>query len=389
MKKVNLLLWSIVLFTVSCSDETTVFSDPKDEIQLEKNQEVLKSSVVYDYAGVLDIAESDIITGKSSKAPEDEMAGDYPLTMVAQISPPSNLTASHVHIDGDYAYVSYNLAGDDYYGGIDVISIEDPHNPQVTSRLIYSNADINSLQYSQGYLYAVGGVNAELSLTATSNSFIVKIPVFNGILDINELLYGFQPGDNATDIHVDDKEAYVTSGKEGSITIYDTKDLDVKKEELFDDLRSLAFDDNKIALLDATIGVRIVDDNLKIKKEIPIGSDFGLYTKRSIDFAGDKIVVAEGNKGVGVYSYSAGTLLQYIPILIDPNKEPVGDIVNNAVAINDDIIMMANGGAGLCLSEDKGTTAEAYGVIQLDGSINYVQTQGDYVFAASGQEGLQ
>ena len=389
MKKVYLLLWSIVLFTASCSDETTVFSDPKDEIQLEKNQEILKKSVVYDHAGVLDIAENDNITGKSSKANEDELAGDYPLTLVAQISPPSNLTASHVDIDGDYAYVAYNLAGDDYYGGIDMISIEDPHNPKVTGRLIFDNADINSLHYSDGYLYAVGGVNADLSITATSNSFVVKIPVFNGTLDTADLLYGFQPGDNATDVHVDDNEAYVTSGKQGSITIYDTKDMDVKKEELFEDLRSLAFDDNKIALLDATLGIRILDDKLKLKKEISITSDFGLYTKRSIDFVEDKIVVAEGSKGAGVYTYSLGTLLQYIPILIDPNKAPVGDIVSNAVAINKDIIMMANGGAGLCLSEDKGTTAVAYGVIQLDGSINYVQTQGDYVFAASGQEGLQ
>ncbi|NNE01887.1 MAG: hypothetical protein HKN52_01875, partial [Eudoraea sp.] len=39
--------------------------------------------------------------------------------------------------------------------------------------------------------------------------------------------------------------------------------------------------------------------------------------------------------------------------------------------------------------EDKGAEAEPYGVIQIDGSINYVQTKGDYVFAASGQQGLQ
>jgi hypothetical protein len=50
---------------------------------------------------------------------------------------------------------------------------------------------------------------------------------------------------------------------------------------------------------------------------------------------------------------------------------------------------MANGGAGLSISDDTGSTTEPYGVIQLNGSINYVQTRNDYVFAASGQEGLQ
>jgi hypothetical protein len=114
-----------------------------------------------------------------------------------------------------------------------------------------------------------------------------------------------------------------------------------------------------------------------------------LYTKRTLDFKDDKIVVAEGTNGVGIYSYSSGDRLQYLPISIDPNRAPSGDIVNNAVAINKDIIMMANGGAGLSLCEDKGADAEPYGVIQIDGSINYVQTKGDYVFAASGQQGLQ
>jgi hypothetical protein len=390
MRKVYLLLLSTALFLGACSDETTVFIDPQQDIRIETNTQLLQNSVVYSHAGVLDIAENDNISGKSNKANGEELAGDYPLTLVAQVNPPANLTASHVDVDGAYAYVSYNLAGDDYYGGIDVIDIGDPNQPRVTGRLIYSNADINSVHYSDGYLYAVGGVDAELSVRATSNSFVVKIPVVNGSFNnIGELLYGFQPGDNATDVHVDKNEVYVTSGKEGSITIYDTKDLEVKKEELFPDLRSLAFNKDKIALLDASTGIRIIDDKLKTKKEIPVSSDFGMYTKRTIDFDGEKIVIAEGNKGAGVYSYSTGALQQHIPILIDPNKEPIGDIVSNAVAINKDVILMANGGAGLCLSEDKGTTAEAYGVIQLDGSINYVQTRDDYVFAASGQNGLQ
>ena len=390
MYKTTILCAAALALTVSCSDETTVFSDPHDDIQLESSEQVLENSVVYLNAGVLDISESDNITGKSAKAGIEVFAGDYPLTLVAQINPPSNLTASHVNLVDNYAYVAYNLAGDDYYGAIDIVDVEDPHNPKLTSRLIYSNGDINSLQYSNGYVYAVGGINAETSLTATSNSFIAKIPVSGGVFNLSAgVIYGYQPGDNATDVYVDDKEAFVTSGKDGSVTIYDTKDLDVKKQELYQDLRSLAFHKNKIALLDASMGIRVLDDNLKVKKEIPINSDFGLYTKRTIDFIDDKIVVAEGINGVGVYSYSTGSLLQYIPILIDSNKEPTGDIVNNAVAINKDVILMANGGAGLSLGEDKGTDSEPYGVIQLDGSINYVQTEGDYVFAASGKQGLQ
>ncbi|NNE01576.1 MAG: hypothetical protein HKN52_00290, partial [Eudoraea sp.] len=397
MKKgLSFLFLLAFIFVVSCSDETTVFAN-EDEVNLvlENDPILLQGSVSFVNSGVLEIYEDQINSNKrASTAKEADIAGDHPITLVAQVNPPNyggtTLTASHVHVDGDFAYVSYNVAGEDYLGAIDIVDIADPNKPAVTSRLVYTNADINALQYSDGYVYAVGGVDATQSFNATSNSFIAKIEVNAGVMNVSSgILYGYQPGDNATDVHVDKNEVYVTSGKDGSITIYDAKDFDVKKEELFSDLRSLAFFDNRVALLDASLGIRILDDNLKIKGEIPISSDFGLYTKRTIDFEEDKIVVAEGTNGVGVYSYSSGNRLQYLPISIDPNRPPEGDIVNNAVAINKDIIMMANGGAGLSLCEDKGAEAEPYGVIQIDGSINYVQTKGDYVFAASGQQGLQ
>jgi hypothetical protein len=381
---------------MSCSDETTIFIDEQQGNIIKDNNAVnLKGSVSFENSGVLDITLDPTLAGKQSAKIADEPAGNYPLTLIAQVNPPiysgvANLTASHVSIDGNFAYVSYNVAGEDYYGGIDVIDVNDPTDPKVTSRVIYLNADINSLQFADGYVYAVGGMDASQSFTALSNSFITKIPVVKGIMATEAgVIYGFQPGDNATDLRIAGNEVFVTSGKNGTITVYDTKDLKVKKESAYTDLRSMAFDNNKVALLDASYGIRVLDDNLKVKKEIAINSDFGEYTKRSIDFIGDKIVVAEGPKGAGVYSYDSGTLLQYIPILIDPNNAPTGDPVTNAVAINEDMVMMANGGAGLSISDDQGDTAKPYGVIQLDGSINYVQTSGDYAFAASGQQGLQ
>ncbi len=390
-----IFLLALVLVT-SCSDETTIFIDEQGSSIFEESDAIkLAGSVNFDNAGVLDIVIDDNYSGKRTSKAADEPAGNYPLTLIAQVNSPTygpitSLTAAHVFVEDDYAYVAYNTAGEDYSGAIDIINVSDPNNPAVTSRVVYTNADINSLQYADGFLYAVGGLDAASSFTALSNSFITKIPVFGGVMDVDAgVIYGWQAGDNATDIVIDKNDAYVTSGKDGTITIYDTKNLDIKREEPFSDLRSVAFYDNEIALLDASMGIRILDDKLKTKEEISISTDFGLYTKRSIDFIGDKIIVAEGATGAGVYSYNSGTLLQYIPIITDPLNPPTGDMVTNAVAINEDMVLMANGGAGLSISDDEGNTTEPYGVIQLNGSINYVQTKGDYAFAASGQEGLQ
>ena len=394
--KARLLVAGAFLFVVSCSDETTVFKDDlQDDVIVESNETNLQSSISFDNSGVLDIYEEGSATNKFSKGQPDEPAGDYPLTLVAQVNPPtyggnSDLTASHVHVDGDYAYVSYNTVGEDYFGALEIINIANPNNPRVTSRLFYLNADINSIQYEGGYVYAAGGVNAETSVRATSNSFIAKIRVSgNRFSTSGGITYGFQQGFNANDVLIDGNKVLSTSGKDGTLTAYDKSDLSIQDEVPYDDLRSLSKNGNNIALLDAASGIKVVDANYQLVKEIPINTDFGLATKKTIDFSGDRIIVAEADKGAGVYSYSSGSLIEYIPILINPDGVDQSDIVTNAVATNDDVILMANGGAGLCLSEEGPNNTDIVGIIELEGSVNYVQSKGDYVFAASGRGGLQ
>ena len=128
------------------------------------------------------------------------------LTLVAQVKAPtyqsnSDLTASHVDIEGDFAYVSYNTVGEDYLGALEIINISDPTNPRVTSRVFFLNADINALKYDAGFVYAAGGVDAEQSATATSNSLLAKIPVSGDRFDLaTGVTYGFQQGFNANDV---------------------------------------------------------------------------------------------------------------------------------------------------------------------------------------------
>lgn len=395
-KRVPILLVAYMIFFIACSDETTVFQDDlQEDVLLENSQAKLVSSISYDKSGVLDIFEEEQIINKSFRSSKEELAGDYPLTLVAQVKPPTyqgrdNLTASHVHVDGNFAYVSYNTAGEDYLGALDIIDISNPYSPKLNSRLFYLNADINALQYNEGYLYAVGGVNAEASATATSNSFVAKLMVVNGRFDLGSgIVYGFQEGFNSNDVYVDSGKVFVTSGKDGSLTVYDQNDLSVLNEVSFADLRSLSIDNGAIAVLDAGTGITILDSNFQTLKEISISTDFGSATKKIIDFNGDKIIVSEGNKGAGVYSYSSGNLLEYIPILINPDGVDQSDKVTNAVATNKGVLLMANGGAGLCLSEENGNAADLVGIIELEGSINYVASKDDYIFAASGKEGLQ
>lgn len=394
MKKVSLGAILALIIVVSCSDETTVYKDQlQDDISLEENAVKLEGSISFDNAGVLDIFEEDALSGKSSKA--DEQAGDYPLTLVTQISAPSysgatNLGATHIDIDGDYAYVSYNTVEDGYAGAIDIINVSDPNNPKVTGRLYYTNADINSIAYDNGNVYAVGGFDSEKSTKSDSNSFVAKIQVSEGKFNLGAgIEYGFQEGFNATDVKVSDNRVFVTSGGDGFLTAYDKNTLETLDDIPFADLRSVSVQDDKIAVLDASSGVKILNSDFGVTKEINISSDFGNYSKRTLDYSNDMIVVSEGSKGAGIYDANSGSLMEYLPILINPDGVAVEDVVTNAVATNDGIILMANGGAGLCLSEEQGNNPDLVGIIELNGSINYVASKGDYIFAASGKKGVQ
>ncbi|MEM1336201.1 MAG: hypothetical protein AAF634_10130 [Bacteroidota bacterium] len=392
----NLLLSFVLVFIfISCSDTTTVFEDSADDLQEETNAAVLANSLNFEESGVLDIYEENQITGERSRFLE-EQAGTYPLSLVAQINPPTfsgadNLTASHVDLVGDYAYISYNTVDDVYAGGIDIVNVGDPARPTVTSRLYFVNADISSLKYDNGYVYAVGGVDAEQSVTATANSFVAKLQVTNGSrFNISAgVSFGFQEGFVANDVVVTPTTVLVTSGKDGFVTAYNKNDLEIINEAPFQDLRSIAVDNEKIVVLDASFGVRFLDSGLSETRQIPINADFRIADKRTLDIADNLLVVAEGDAGAGVYDVSSGALQERVPILVDPENVSPSDVVTNAAAFNEDVMLMANGGAGLAIAENTATSLDVVGVVELNGSINYVASKGDYIFAASGRSGLQ
>lgn len=394
-KKSTLLLVAVFGITLSCSDETKIYNEDLQQLVLVENSEAkLKGSLSYSKSGVLGILEESTINQKSSANKAEEQAGDYPLTLLAQILPPTyagrgQLTATHVDVDANYAYVSYNVPGAEYFGAIQVIDISDPYNPSVTSQLLYLNTDVNSIAYDNGFIYAVGGVDAESSVTATSNSVLARIACIAGKMNTaTGITYAFQAGYNANDVFVDALNVYVTSGKQGTLTAYDKNNLLVTNEVSYPDLRSVSVDNGNIAVLDAGSGIHVLNSMFQPVKDIPISTDFGPESKKTIDFMGDKIVVSEAGKGAGIYSYASSSLLEYLPILLSPTGVSQSDINTNAVAFNEGIILMANGGAGLCLAEDKGNGNELYGIIELDGSTNFVASKGDYIFAASGMEGM-
>lgn len=69
--------------------------------------------------------------------------------------------------------------------------------------MYYTNADINSVAYENGFIYAVGVVDSEKSVLDISNSFVAKIPSSNGFINIDGgITYDFQEGFVGADIRI-------------------------------------------------------------------------------------------------------------------------------------------------------------------------------------------
>ena len=390
-KSAYVLLFSICI--ISCSDQTTIFENPEDNFSIENNEQVLGNSLNFANSGVIDIIRETNSTTTNSTFNEKQ-AGDYPLTLVAQIVTPSfsgleNLTASDVHIDGDYAYVSYNTVGEDYGGAADIIFIGDPNEPRVVSRVIGRTLDLNAITFDDD-VYLVGGLDAEQSTVATANSVIIRIDVLNNRFNIpGGLAFAYQEGFTANDVVATANSVFMTSGGDGYITEFENISLDIINEAAYTDLRSVVINNDKPYVLDADFGVRVLNEDFTESTQIPISSNFGVAERRTLDVFEDRIIVSEGNNGAGVYNLNSGAFIEHIPITTNPANVAVTDIVTNAVSFNEDAILMANGGGGLSFSKFENGTIATVGVIELPGSINFVSSKGDFIFAASGSEGLQ
>lgn len=394
MKKLSAVLLITILIFTGCSDETTTFDveNPRVDLTMEESNAVISNGIKNENNGILSIYFKHEISGKSAGL-LSKSTSDFHLNLVGQVSRPefdtsSNLTATHVDYQDNFAYVSYNTIGQTFAGAVDVIDLSNPLQPVLVSRMYMHDRDANVILYDSGYLYVLGSVDAARVFDATEESYIAKIGVFNGVIDLNDVNYFYQQGNTATGITKMGNAFFVSSGKDGSIAKYDSASFSKSNEITFDDLRSVASENGRLAVLDASAGVKILDSDLNPISQIATSTNFSVDAKRTIALKANQLFVPEGEQGTGVYNINTGELEERLPILVDPDNIAFSDKVTNAIAVNGNTTLMANGGAGLAIKVTN-DIVDLMGVVELSGSINYVVADGDYVFAASGASGLQ
>jgi len=87
------------------------------------------------------------------------------LTLVAEVLPPTVggkvVQATNVYEKDNIAYVSYDVAGDEYAGGVYIIDINDPHHPVLLAEMTLDGTDFYSVTAKGDHLYLPGATKDE------------------------------------------------------------------------------------------------------------------------------------------------------------------------------------------------------------------------------------
>ncbi|PZX48499.1 LVIVD repeat-containing protein [Algoriphagus chordae] len=385
MKKHSLLGLALVFAFYSCNDS----SDPINEgsIIVNTDSETLTTRVKLDNAGVVALIDPSAPSGRIQ-----EESSDLPLVLVSQVDAPQyegqTLKATHVDIDGNYAYVSYNTEGSTYLGAVDIFDISNIYSPVITEQAIFTDTDISSLEYKNGVLYLAAAVNIDENDEVTSPANLITVSTAGGRFT-SGFVYTSLPGFVATDVANTNSNTALTSGNPGVIGLFDATQTPGNATEM-EDLRAVAFGDDKLAVLSGSSGVHILDPNsLSEVVSIPLTLDVA-GAKRTLDIDNGNLYVSEGANGAGIYKMSDGSLIQKLAIPIRPEDVDSGDIVTNAVSVDNNLLFMANGAAGISISDVSDLEGiKEFGVLDLDGSSNFVRNEEEFVFVATGFGGLQ
>jgi len=374
MRKLALPLTGLAALLVSCSDGSGP-GQTNGRISINNNAIVLAQRVTYrndsipiDSLGVgYPSAPAPFGSAPVSRSSAASQAA-FSLSLRAEVAPPSiagqMLQATSVSIVGNLAVVSYNMIGNPYLGGVDVIDITNKNHPVLTSEALFQNTDVSAVTTS--------GVNVYLA-EATGDTGFASPAVFEVVKLVgNQLVLA---GNTRTALSsfvatsvASGTRAYATSGDAGSLFMLDPALFTVTSSIPLHDARWVVVGGGKVAVVQGTPGILSVynESNMSLVGHFPFAGAAVAQSKSQADLVGGKAFIAAGDSGVQVLSASTGTKVGAVP---RPNPDSLGlspsVVVTNAVSIDQDVMFISNGEAGVYLA------------------------QGSQVFSATGPEALQ
>ena len=402
----------IVLLHLSCSDASGPGDQTNDRITITNNTGVLASRVTYfddsipvDSVGIgypsAPAPLASVSIGRSSTASQ---AG-WVLKLKAEVAPPSVsgqiLQATAVSIVGNLAVVSYSMVGNPYLGAVDVIDVSNKNQPVLVSEALFQNTDVFAVTTSGQNVY-VAEATGDTGFASPAVFEIMQLQGNQLVLIGNRrrALNSFV----ATSVAASSTSAYATSGDAGGLFGLNPATLAVTDSIPLHDARWVTVASGKVIVIQGTPGKLTVynESNMSLVGSWSFAGASIAESKSQADIAGGKAFIAAGDSGVQVHSISTGLKVGAVP---RPNPDSLGlspsVVVTNSVAIDQDLMFISNGEAGVYLAQGSQafstTGPEVQQTITVRGklrfgnlqSVNHVALSSGTLIVAAGLGGLK
>jgi|GEM_PF-561955 len=356
---------------------------------------------------------------KTKSLKDKSVSSNYVLKLRAEVDPPthegSTLQASHIKIVGDYAYVTYNTQGEEYLGGVDIFDISDISDPKLISGATFPKKDVSSIDVDrkgeagkEHFVYLVGAEDMEANEELNSPALIERY-LLN---EANQFKHVDDPRQMSdlesyagTDVRYFNNNIFATSGSAGGLAVFGTG-LGEDAYFGYPYARSVDADEEKLVLFCGMgEGLYVFDkdsymDEGYSPRHIETGGANIPVSKSMVRISDQLAFVAMGDEGMKMFDIGSGDELDYIPRPEVPENGEYDedDFVTNGVSVNtsdymdSDIILVANGAAGVYvaqLTEDNEIALVGSMKFEAGSSANFVEAHDNKVFVATGKGGLK
>jgi hypothetical protein len=316
------------------------------------------------------------------------------------------LQASHIKIAGDHAYVSYNVKGPEYLGGVDIFDVSDIRNPVLVSNVIFPGKDINSIDVggngSGNHVYLAGAANPGLNPSGLMSPALLERFILNSSYQFTETgdhpIHYDLPSYAGNDVRYHTGNIFATSGSGGGLSMVDNE-LDLTGFVNIPYARSVDADGDRLVVFSALESKLFVMDMAGgILREINAGGehfegDQYLQAKSIVRLRDNLAFLAAGTGGMEVYNIDTGEKAGSLPRPVEYKKADIPlNYVTNGVSVHNNLILVANGGSGVHIAGlYDGNEIETIGKFMFENgsSANFVEALDNKIFVATGMGGLK
>ena len=391
-----------LLVLVACTDSMGPGDQSNDRVSITNDAGVLATRVTYldDSIPVDSVSVGYPTPPRLSmgiqRSPASSQAS-FNLILKAEIAPPSIsgqvLQATSVSIVGNLAVVSYAMVGSSYLGAIDVIDVTNKNKPVLVSEALFQNTDIFAVTTTGQNVYSAEATG-DTGFASPAAFEIMQLQGNQLVLSNNRrrALNSFV----ATSAAAGATRAFATSGDAGALFGLNPSTLAVTDSIPLHDARWVTVAGGKVVVIQGTPGKLTVynESNMGLVGSWSFAGAGIAESKSQAEVAGGKAFIAAGDSGVQVHSISTGLNVGRVP---RPNPDSLGlspsVVVSNAVTIDQDLMFISNGEAGVYLAQGSqafsATGSEVQQMITMRGKLRFGSLQSvNHVAYVSGNPGV-